>query len=941
MNIKLVPFRTKIVGAIVLAGFLLALLLAVGIYVYLNNRLINEKIKEIGRFNVEQVRKNIAKLENDQQFVKLISERNRVSEYLLEPTEEKKAELLSIFSVYAQSDDKYLALYLLDKNGIAVISTDPTFVNQDYSFRNYYKEGMEGKGSVDILLGKTSNQFGYYFSYPVFDNDKNVIGIFVSKLANKEMDNSLSESNSVLDNSVMLVDEYGIVVFSNKDGRFLKSLGTLTDEEKLILADSNKFLNREILPLQYDIVQDSIRSKENYRSIKFKDVKDGEVEIIEIYKIGDFPFYLVSEVGLEAVGNTISNILFILVGIILFMVFLSAFFLYKMILIALNPLNKLKLFAKGVSTGNLSQRIDIKTKDEFGELADTFNLMSNNLQDLYDNLDKKVVEQTKEINDKQLAMATQQKAILNVLDDVEWEKKKTEKIAQDLEKFKLAVENATDHIVITDQEGIVIYGNKAVEKITGYKIKDIIGKKAGSKDLWGGLMKKEFYEQMWQTIKIKKEAFSGELINRRKSGDKYSALANIVPVLDEKKNILFFVGIEKDISEQKVAEEQISKVLNDLQEKSQASAEDKFKMESLLENIGDGIIVTDEDGRITIMNKSSQNMLGLDNEESLGKPVVEILRMYDENGKEVPLSKRPIVLAISSGEKNAIPQGKTYYYEKKDKTRFAVGITVTPFIWQKKIIGTIEVFRDITMEKNIDQAKTEFVSLASHQLRTPLTSINWNSEMLLAGDVGELSKEQKELTRTIHQSSIRMTELVDALLNVSRLELGTFLVEPKETEMVEMAEDVLEEMKVKIIEKKHKIIKKYNPNKILINADQKLLRMVFQNLLSNAIKYTPDKGTVSLKVEKQKEQFYIEVKDTGFGIPKADQNTIFTKLFRADNARKLEVEGTGLGLYIIKTIVEHAGGKIWFESTENKGTTFFVTFPLDGMKKKEGTKALA
>jgi len=127
----------------------------------------------------------------------------------------------------------------------------------------------------------------------------------------------------------------------------------------------------------------------------------------------------------------------------------------------------------------------------------------------------------------------------------------------------------------------------------------------------------------------------------------------------------------------------------------------------------------------------------------------------------------------------------------------------------------------------------------------------------------------------------------------------------------------------------------------LISADSKLMRIVFQNLLSNAVKYTPDAGQVSLEIKKQDPDVLIKVSDTGLGIPKNQQAKIFSKLFRADNVQAKDVDGTGLGLYIVKAILDSSGGKVWFESEENKGASFYASLPLSGMSKKKGIKKLS
>jgi len=257
-----------------------------------------------------------------------------------------------------------------------------------------------------------------------------------------------------------------------------------------------------------------------------------------------------------------------------------------------------------------------------------------------------------------------------------------------------------------------------------------------------------------------------------------------------------------------------------------------------------------------------------------------------------------------------------------------------------KAVGCVIVFRDVTKERDIDKAKTEFVSLASHQLRTPLSSINWYTEMMLSGDAGKINKEQKEYLEEVYAGSKRMVNLVNALLNVSRIELGTFAVDPESVDFRKVAKSVLSELSPEISRKGIKVSAKIEEKLPFITADPKLVRIIFQNLLSNAIKYTKEKGSVNLALKKGKKDILLKVSDSGIGIPAGQQKNIFTKLFRADNARVGDTEGTGLGLYIVKAIIDHSGGEIKFFSEEGKGTTFNVRIPLKGMVRRDGSKEL-
>ena len=238
----------------------------------------------------------------------------------------------------------------------------------------------------------------------------------------------------------------------------------------------------------------------------------------------------------------------------------------------------------------------------------------------------------------------------------------------------------------------------------------------------------------------------------------------------------------------------------------------------------------------------------------------------------------------------------------------------------------------------IDKAKTEFVLLASHQLRTPLSTMSWYIEMLLSGDVGKLDKEQKKYLDEIYTSNRRMVALVNALLHVSRLELGAFATDPAPTNIIDIAKTVIREIRLMIEKKEITLKEQYAADFLQINTDSKLIRIILQNLISNAVRYTPKKGKVTIEISLSDDKAHapkilISVSDTGYGIPKGQQRQVFTKLFRADNVKEKDVEGTGLGLYIVKSIVEQLGGAIRFESEENKGTTFYVTLPAGEMKK--------
>ncbi|OGH88555.1 MAG: hypothetical protein A2537_00260 [Candidatus Magasanikbacteria bacterium RIFOXYD2_FULL_36_9] len=351
---------------------------------------------------------------------------------------------------------------------------------------------------------------------------------------------------------------------------------------------------------------------------------------------------------------------------------------------------------------------------------------------------------------------------------------------------------------------------------------------------------------------------------------------------------------------------------------------DKAKEEAMLSSIGDGVVATDKDGKIIFFNQATKDMLAWGN-DMMGKKLGEISLLADEKGLHIPLEKHPLHLSLIKRKKIIT---SNYHFVRKDNVDMAVYISAMPIILNNEIIGAIEVFRNITQEKEIDKIKSEFVFLASHQLRTPLSTINWYVEMLLSGDAGPITEDQKKYLQEVYAGNHRMVEMVNDLLNVSRLDLGTLPVQLVPINIFDLIIET-EKESAGIIEDNHLTINKtVNKDLLEIFSDTKMMRMLLQNLITNAIKYTPPKGTISISVEPQnKKEFKITIADTGYGIPETSKTKIFTKLYRAENVMEKEITGTGLGLYMVKSIVEQFGGKIWFESIENVGTKFFVTFP--------------
>lgn len=381
----------------------------------------------------------------------------------------------------------------------------------------------------------------------------------------------------------------------------------------------------------------------------------------------------------------------------------------------------------------------------------------------------------------------------------------------------------------------------------------------------------------------------------------------------------------------------VDNIIEDLKADRDKILAEKLRYEALLASINDGVVAVDRNSKIILMNRRADELLGVKTEHATGKKFSSVCTLERADGI-VPEKKLPLLLAMKSGR---AVSSSDYILRRSEKKVTYLSMSAAPITFERKHIGAIAVFRDVSKEKLADKAKTEFVSLASHQLRTPLSAISWNAEMLLNGDIGDLSTEQKGVVESIDEGTHRMIELVNSLLNVSRIELGTFTVNPEPVQLVDIIEKVLKEHAPLLQNKQIRIVKKFSKRFPVMPLDPKLMFILVQNLVNNAAKYMPPKGTITISIARAKNVFKLTVADTGYGIPKNDQPRVFDKLYRADNAKKVDSSGTGLGLYIIKSILDQVGGRIWFDSVENKGTTFHVELPLGGMKQRAGTKALS
>lgn len=380
-----------------------------------------------------------------------------------------------------------------------------------------------------------------------------------------------------------------------------------------------------------------------------------------------------------------------------------------------------------------------------------------------------------------------------------------------------------------------------------------------------------------------------------------------------------------------VLAEAFAKQLRNLLRQKDVFQEQMVRRQAILNSMGEGLVVTDAGGRVKLMNRRAEELVGVPFSKARDQLWTLVARTGDEKGKLIASEDSPLWRVLTLG---GAVNDRSLTYQRKGGRRFSVAVTMQELELGERRVGAVVVFQDITREKAIEEAKTEFVSLASHQMRTPLTAINWYVELLKKS--AGLSPEGRKDLQKISQRSQAMVRLVNDLLNVSRLDTGQLRVNPIPTDLAGLIQRVIDSL-AQLAQARgcRTIFHKSEEQFDKVALDPGLLEQVIHNLVENAIAYSRQGSDSRVWVQLERGKggsWLISVQDNGIGIPKEKQERVFAKFFRSDNAIRKETEGTGLGLYLAKMILVQAGAKIWFESVEGRGTTFFVEIPAGGMR---------
>lgn len=497
-------------------------------------------------------------------------------------------------------------------------------------------------------------------------------------------------------------------------------------------------------------------------------------------------------------------------------------------------------------------------------------------------------------------------------------------------RFSAVADSAPDAIITTDARGHILYVNRAAEIIFGYpesqlkdQALDRIVPGLGTKYLKSlptapssGTHKLDKPVQAIAEHKRGRQ-FPVELSFATWKAGQQTYVTAVIRDLTVHQMIMHKLSQRTLQLESQVAEQTLL-----LRQQLTASEHNQAQVEAMLSSLGEGVVAVDKTGRIVFVN---HEMARLAHTESglVNGQLYSALSITDATGRPVPRAHRPIYRALKTGQRVTCSE---YFYHSIDDQLIPVSITAAPVMMKGKIVGGIDIIRDISKEKEADRLKSEFVSLASHQLRTPATAVKGLLSLILEGYSGEIKPSQRALVNQAYLENEHELKLVDDMLDAAKLDAGEILLEPSRVNLRALLKAIVAEQQSRIRER-HQVVIVTAPHEVSINADAGKLQMVFENLITNACKYSADHGRITVRLSVVDSEVVVRVRDRGIGIPAQDIHLLFRRFSRAANAAKAHTTGSGLGLYLAKKIVDLHHGKITLESQLGRGSTFTVTLP--------------
>ena len=467
------------------------------------------------------------------------------------------------------------------------------------------------------------------------------------------------------------------------------------------------------------------------------------------------------------------------------------------------------------------------------------------------------------------------------------------------------LKEANDAFVAMDRAGLVLDWNRQAEKTFGWTFEEARGRPVA--DLIIPPQHREAHQDGLRRYLATEEASvlnkPVQLTALHRDGHEFPVELTIWPVRTT------FSAFVRDITDRIEAQE--------------ALRTSEARKTALLESIAEGVITTDAEGLITSINPAMERLSGWRQADVVGRTYSDAFPAFDASGEPLPEEERILARALLD-KAIATSRGFDMFFRIRDGRRIPVSTTAAPIFGDDgHSVGAVEVVRDVSSEREVDQLKSSLVSTVSHELRTPLTMIQGFSELLLTRDLAE--ERSREALKQINASAERLTRLIEDLLSVSRIESGRLVARTEPERLDEVIDDVVASFDER---EDRPLVLDVDPHLPEVMADRDKLVQVLTNLVSNALKYSEPPSEVRITAGKVDSTVQVAVTDHGIGLTEEEQAQLFSKFFRADRDEVRDAGGTGLGLYIAKSLVEMQDGQLWVTSELGHGSTFSFSLPV-------------
>jgi PAS domain S-box-containing protein len=489
----------------------------------------------------------------------------------------------------------------------------------------------------------------------------------------------------------------------------------------------------------------------------------------------------------------------------------------------------------------------------------------------------------------------------------------------------ILIDASPDGLIALDPRGVILFWSAGAERVYGYAKAEALG--ARIHDLvMPPEMCTEAEQAMRETIEVGQTVL--DTIRRKKDGSAIYVSVTATAVRDEQGNIEFIAESHKDVTQLKVFSH--GKIL-------------EARYRGLLESVPDAIIMVNKTGRIVLVNSHAEELFGYSRDELAGRPVEDLLPSRYRDGH---IGHRTHY--FSEPRARAMGAGLELFASRKDGTEFPVEISLSPLKTEEGMFA-MSAIRDITDRKKLQEElhrknqaleeqnrliqqanrlKSEFLANMSHELRTPLNGIIGFAEIMHDGRVGPVSADHKECLQDILTSARHLLQLINDVLDLSKVEAGRLEFAPEKIDPVVLVGEVRDVVRTLAARKRIRLKIEIDPSLAEIVADPRSLKQVLYNYVSNALKFTPDEGEVVIRIKPETaDEFRIEVQDTGVGIRPQDISRLFVEFQQLDTGSSKQYPGTGLGLALTKRIIEAQGGRVGLSSTPGKGSVFHATLP--------------